>query len=205
MLPVVKDEEITILSENYKARIPWSHLDKFIEAPDMVFLYSSKGKGGIFFPNMEFSDEIKARMFRKPPVLPHRKAIERRGFLIAIIVIACVFLITFLDAYAPSAQKLVRGYRLERFNENGMYYIVTPKDPLNGIGVFEGTVDQIGWNQDWILARVTKSYHGDTNGWYALNVKTTQIVGPIQESELSTNKEWSQIKCCAPEWVKNKW
>ena len=100
--------------------------------------------------------------------------------------------------------KLTQGYRLERFDENGKYYVVTPEDPPGG-GVFDGTVEQIGWNRDWILARVTRLFHGDTNGWYALNVKTKQVIGPIQESGLSTNAEWSNIKYCAPELVKNKW
>ncbi len=39
-------------------------------------------------------------------------------------------------------------------------------------------------------------------GWYALNVKTKRVTGPVQESELSANKEWSQIKRCAPELIK---
>jgi len=103
----------------------------------------------------------------------------------------------------PSTVKLTQGYRLERFDENGMYYVIAPED-LPGGGVFDGTVDQIGWNQNWILARVTRLYHGDTNGWYALNLKTKRVTGPVQESELSANKEWSQIKCCAPELIKNR-
>ena len=101
----------------------------------------------------------------------------------------------------PSTKNLVDGYRLERFDENGMYYVIDLEGLSGGGGVFDGTIDQIGWNQNWILARVTKMYHGDTNGWYALNVKTKRVIGPVQESALSANKEWSQIKCCAPELI----
>ena len=103
----------------------------------------------------------------------------------------------------PSATKLAQGYKLERFDENGKYYVTAPED-LSGGGVFDGTVERIGWNQNWILARVTRLYHGDTNGWYALNLKTKQVIGPVQESELSSNVEWSRIKCYAPEVVKNR-
>ena len=93
-----------------------------------------------------------------------------------------------------STRKLINNYSLERFNENGMYYLVTHED-LSGGGVFDGTIQEIGWNQDWILARVTRLYHGDTNGWYALNLKTKQIIGPIRESELKTNSSLSKIEC----------
>lgn len=101
----------------------------------------------------------------------------------------------------PSTKNLVGGYKLERFAENGMYYVIDLKDTPGG-GTFDGTVDQIGWNENWILARVTRLYHGDTNGWYAMDVKAKRVIGPIQESELSANMEWSHIKCSAPELIK---
>jgi hypothetical protein len=100
----------------------------------------------------------------------------------------------------PSTVKLTQGYRLERFDENGKYYVISPEN-LPGGGVFDGTVEQIGWNQDWILARVTKLYHGDTNGWYALDLKTRHVVGPIQESDVKTNAAWSKIGCRDAEQV----
>jgi hypothetical protein len=58
----LRDSGITVSSGDYRKEISWFDLDRFIEAPDMVFLYSSKGKGCFFFPNVEFSDKIKARM-----------------------------------------------------------------------------------------------------------------------------------------------
>jgi len=98
----------------------------------------------------------------------------------------------------PSRKHLVNGYKLERFQENGLYYVVGADD-LSGGGVFEGTVQQIGWNSNWILAAVTKNYHGDTNGWYALDVKARRVTGPI--GDVSTNAEWSRIRCVPPENV----
>jgi hypothetical protein len=93
-----------------------------------------------------------------------------------------------------STRKLINDYSLERFEENGMYYLITPGD-LSGGGVFDGTIQEIGWNHDWILARVTRLSHGDTNGWYILNLITKQVIGPIQESELRTNSAFSKISC----------
>jgi hypothetical protein len=95
-----------------------------------------------------------------------------------------------------STKKLVDSYSLERFDEGGTsYYLMTPGYELTGGGVLDGTIQEIGWNHDWILARVTRLFGGDTNGWYALNLKTKQVIGPIQESELKTNSTLSKIEC----------
>jgi hypothetical protein len=95
-----------------------------------------------------------------------------------------------------STRKLVGGYSLERFDEGGTsYYLEAPGYELDGGGVLDGTIQEIGWNQDWILARVNRLYGGDTNGWYALNLKTKQISGPLREFDLKTNSALSGIKC----------
>jgi hypothetical protein len=92
-------------------------------------------------------------------------------------------------------KKTTGGYALERYHQNGMYYLIDPRDDPPGGGVFDGTVHKIGWNQDWILAWIRRLYHGDTNGWYALNLKTKQVIGPIQELDLKTNSAWRNIEC----------
>jgi hypothetical protein len=98
-----------------------------------------------------------------------------------------------------SHQQLSGGYYLERFDEGGTsYYVGSSGKPVNGGGVFDGTVQEIGWNEDWILARVNRLYHGDTNGWYVLNVKTGQVLGPFQASEVKANSAFSNIKIVQP-------
>jgi len=89
-------------------------------------------------------------------------------------------------------KKLVDGYRLERFAENGKFYLITSRSESGG-GVFDGTIEKIGWNQDWILASVTRLYNGDPNGWYALQVKTKQVTGPFSEAEIKANPAFSGI------------
>lgn len=99
-------------------------------------------------------------------------------------------------------RQLSGGYYLERFDEGGIsYYVGAPGKTVNGGGVFDGTVQEIGWNQYWIIARVKRLYHGDANGWYALNVKTGQIKGPLQSSELKASPELSSISTVQPDAV----
>jgi len=125
--------------------------------------------------------------------------------------------IVFLNALAGHPTKpLTGGYFLLRFEEGNPpnYYVETrnknAKDirfengdapHIDGGGVFEGTIKEIGWNENWILAWVKRLSNGDPNGWYALNVKTRVISGPIPESELKTNAEFSKIKTLPSEVV----
>src|SRR5438034_1367033 len=86
--------------------------------------------------------------------------------------LACsLFTSLFLCGCGNATKRLVDSCRLERFNENGKYYLVTSKNDLSGGGVFDGTVEEIGWSQDWVLARITRLSPSDTNGWYALDLK----------------------------------
>jgi hypothetical protein len=120
-----------------------------------------------------------------------------KKLLTASIVILISLLLFGCDALSDGPTKtIIRGYVLECFNENGKYYLFAPGELNNSSdqGVFEGTIDKIGWNQDWILAKVTKIYLGDKNGWYAINLTTKLITGPMQETDLKTNSIFSKIK-----------
>jgi hypothetical protein len=111
-----------------------------------------------------------------------------------LIVIAA--LISFLFCGCNQSQRqLSGGYYLERFDEGGpSYYVDAPGKPLDGGGVFDGAVQEIGWNKEWILARVTRLYQGDSNGWYVLNIKTGQVTGPIPDDQIKTNSGIKTIK-----------
>ena len=68
-----------------------------------------------------------------------------------------------------STKKLVDRYSLERFDEGGpSYYLEAPRYEDSGGGVLDGTIEEIGWNQEWILARVNR-----------LCFKATQMAGML--------------------------
>jgi len=141
------------------------------------------------------------------------------GFgLLLIASVAFVLLIVgvvFLNAIAGDPTKpLTGGYFLLRFDSGdpSCYYVFTHnknaeeihfengKAPhMDGLGVFEGIIKEIGWNENWILVWVKRG--GDLDGWYALNVKTGVISGPISENKLKTNKVFSDIKTLPSEEV----
>ena len=83
-----------------------------------------------------------------------------------------------------SSKKLTGGYKLLRFDEGGLYYLVAPGKGFDGVGYLEGVIRQIAWDQNFILADVDKCYGGDVDGWYAVNVQSGKILGPLSDDDL---------------------
>jgi len=62
---------------------------------------------------------------------------------------------------------------------NYAYYLHAPSHPLDGGGIFDGTVHAIGWNDKWVVARVVRLASCDPNGWYLLDLQSGLVTGPL--------------------------
>ena len=113
--------------------------------------------------------------------------------------IAVVVLSFFTCSCNQDLRRLPAGYSLERFSEGPThYYVLGPSaESEHGGGAFNGIILEIGWNEDWILARVKRN-DGQPNGWYVLNPKTKKITGPFDEAQLKSKPELSNIKIRKP-------
>ena len=81
--------------------------------------------------------------------------------------------------YSVLYRDLPRGYYLDQdINGPLVYYVGAPGKTVEGGGVFDGTVREIGWNDDWIVAKVIRTASCDPNGWYTLNTRTGVVSGP---------------------------
>ena len=80
------------------------------------------------------------------------------------------------------------GYVLERYSENGKYYVLGPDGKDDDIaGAFDGIVSEIAWDDRTILANVRKSYRGDSDGYYWIDIKTRNLSGPISEKAIHSD------------------
>jgi len=105
-----------------------------------------------------------------------------------------------------SNRMIIAGsYYLERFSENGKFYLRQRGDRSTG-GVFDGYLLQIGANQDIVVAYVRRLYRGDPDGWYMLNVKTGKVSGPLTENELRAvcNKNGITCEQVNAVWARNR-
>ena len=97
------------------------------------------------------------------------------------------------------------SYYLERFPENGRFYLRQRGDGSTG-GVFDGHLLWIGANQDAVIAYVKRLYRGDPDGWYVLDVRTGKVSGPLTECELRAVCTKNGITCEPVDaiWARNK-
>lgn len=97
----------------------------------------------------------------------------------------------FLSAsFVGSIRDLPHGYRLERSGRDGSYHVFS-HDQTDGEGAFDGSIDQIGWDERFVLARVRRQDSRD--GWFVLDTTTRSIKGPLTESEVSADPVLSAI------------
>lgn len=88
---------------------------------------------------------------------------------------------------------LVEGYHLEHFEESGRFYVRRNGDLSSG-GAFDGSVLELAWNNDFIVARVDRLYQGDRDGIYLLNLKDRLLSGPFTEQEIESNSLLAGLK-----------
>lgn len=100
---------------------------------------------------------------------------------------------------------VVGSYYLEKFSENGRFYMRQPGDRSNG-GVFDGYLLYIGANEDVVIAYVKRLYRGDPDGWYTLDVKTGKVSRPLSESERNKLCNKNGIACESVDaiWARKK-
>lgn len=111
------------------------------------------------------------------------------------------FICSLPTSCGDASKRLVNDYRLECFPEGETYFVVDSKHDADMGGVFSGSIEKIGLNADWILARVRKNVSQPfkkNQEWYALHLKDGRIVGPISEQDLKNDSVWSAIKVQNP-------
>ena len=93
----------------------------------------------------------------------------------------------------PNSQRLPGGYVLELF-ESGKYYLRHRGGTIDGGGTFDGTVEEIGWTEDQVLARINRLYDGDPDGWYALSIRTGNVRGPLSPDDIAADASLRVIR-----------
>jgi len=92
------------------------------------------------------------------------------------------------------ANKIVDNYSLHRWEDGYTFYIVSNKwgEPDDGWGLgglIKGTVQKIGWNEDYIFVERKAHFGGDPDGWMIIDVNTNKITGPFTDEEFKDKQQ----------------
>lgn len=98
----------------------------------------------------------------------------------------------FLSARIVGAVRdLPGGYRLELSTRDGAYRVHARDGTPGSAGVFEGTIEHIGWDERLVLAQVRRA--NEARGWFVLDTTTGAVRGPLSEVEIANDPVLSRI------------
>jgi len=129
-----------------------------------------------------------------PPAIAIRLKIMR--FLVLLIVLV------WTTGCDPNSRKVDGPYRLERFNENGKFYLEMAGVEEPGGGCIDGTVEEIGWTNGFIFARRIAIYRGDPDGWMIIDVTKKSMIGPLTGTEFRLKYPGVQTLSSEDAWKK---
>jgi hypothetical protein len=109
------------------------------------------------------------------------------------------------DPFGLSTRTILGKYSLNQWEDEATYYLVAP-GANDGGGVIEGTVQQLGWNRDIILAERLSTFRGDPDGWMVIEVAKHKVTGPFTTEQIKSNPTYAGIKIfsAAEAWKKLK-
>ncbi len=112
------------------------------------------------------------------------------GFISVFLLISCD-----QDPLHLSYRNVVGVYDLHRWEDGKTYYLEeNGAENINGGGVLEGAITQIGWNKDFIIAKRSSTFAGDPNGWVVLDVNKKIIKGTFSDDMIKKITEEKGIR-----------
>jgi hypothetical protein len=112
-----------------------------------------------------------------------------------------VLLVLFL--FRNTKGDLPGGYALEK-TEGPDYRVYRNHSPdEESGGVFDGSVEVIGWDHSVILAWVNKNFDGEPDGWYVIDINTRKITGPYSDGQIKNTPAYSRLVTRTPETIMN--
>ena len=118
-----------------------------------------------------------------------------RWLVLAALLVSAPACIGVFDIFNMSTKALPAGYCLELNREFKNYRVQDcsgRRSVVKGVGVLEGVVTDIGWNDRAIVARRIASFGGDASGWMVIDVSTDKIEGAFSDQAFRAKlaSEW---------------
>lgn len=86
------------------------------------------------------------------------------------------------DPFGLAYRRIAGEYELYE-SESHDYYLERDGHAVDGVGYIEGTVQELGWNEEYIFAKRFSCFRGDPDGWMIINLWTNEMQGPLADEE----------------------
>lgn len=97
------------------------------------------------------------------------------------------------DPFGQTTRDIIGSYELQQWEDGQTYYLKGPSKISNeAYGAIEGTVGQIGWNDNYIL--VWQNECGSGRGWRLINLKDNSVSALISKDDIGNDSRAHGIK-----------
>jgi len=93
------------------------------------------------------------------------------------------------DPFGFNEKEISGNYLLEIWEDGSTYYIIEKGVERDGGGVIDGTVLEIGWSEDFIIAKRYANFRGDLDGWMIVDVRREAVEGPFTDEAIKTKSQ----------------
>jgi hypothetical protein len=90
-----------------------------------------------------------------------------------------------IDPFGVNQMKLVDDFYLQYVPDGASYFVIEKGSDPNE-NVFDGKVLKIGWNNDIVVAEVVRTFRGERDGIYVIDVNPGVSRGPISDREFKS-------------------
>ncbi len=93
-----------------------------------------------------------------------------------------------------ASRRVTRGYCLDRMFD-GDHYNLTPCGVTGGLrgktdnGPLDGVVEQIGWDERYVVAFRRAIAHSDGDGWMILDTEAHAVRGPLSDVQWAEERQ----------------
>jgi hypothetical protein len=96
------------------------------------------------------------------------------------------------DPFGQTTRDIIGSYELEQWEDGQTYYLKGPSKISNEAhGAIEGTVGEIGWNDNFIL--VWQNECGSGRGWRLINLKDNSVSELISKDDIENDSRAAGI------------
>jgi hypothetical protein len=82
-------------------------------------------------------------------------------------------------------RNLPGGYYLERWQEGDHYTLGGPGHSSDAGGILVGSIEEIGWNEKYIVAWRNPMLGNERAGWMIVDLRSHAVRGPLTDAQLS--------------------
>jgi hypothetical protein len=100
------------------------------------------------------------------------------------------------DPFDLAKRKIVGDYSLERWEDDRTFYLHDSGreyDKFSDLGPIGGTVVEIGWSDNYIVAKRKSHVGGAVDGWMVIDVRTKEVTGPFTLEAIRADNRFTKL------------